>query len=125
MDKFHHVLERRAGEKNFLDAFAFHDRGIVMCNGAAATTEYLDVVCPFFAEKIHNLSKKLNVSAVVTGDANRANVFLDRRAHDAAHRAMITEINDLKSMPKEFQIDCIDRAIVPVANRNRGQNPDG
>src|SRR5437867_3381736 len=122
MDKFHHVVKRRAGEKNFRHAFAFHDCSIVMRDGAPAAAENLDVVCAFFAEKIHNLSKKLNVSAVITGDANGANVFLDRRAHDVAHRAMITEINHFNAVADEFQVDCIDGAIMPVANRDSGQN---
>src|SRR5881394_1579632 len=122
MNKFHHFFEGCAGEKNFLHAFAFHDFGVVMRNGAPAAAENLDVVGPFFAEKIHNLSKKLDVSAVITGDADGAHVFLDRRAHDVTNRAVITEVNHFNAMPDEFQVDCIDRAIVPVANWDSGQN---
>src|SRR5438067_13779255 len=88
MDKFHHVVKRRAGEKNFLDAFAFHDRGIVMRDGAPAAAENLDVVCAFFAEKIHNLSKKLNVSAAITGDATPPHPPLPPRPPHPAHPAL-------------------------------------
>src|SRR5262245_33892573 len=36
MHKFHHVVERRAGEENLVYAFASHHRGIIMRDGAAA-----------------------------------------------------------------------------------------
>jgi hypothetical protein len=35
---------------------------------------------------------------------------------------MVTEINDFDPMPDELEIDCVDRAIVPVADRHSGEN---
>jgi hypothetical protein len=35
---------------------------------------------------------------------------------------MIAEINHLDPVPDEFQIDRVDCAIVPVANRDSGQD---
>jgi hypothetical protein len=33
---------------------------------------------------------------------------------------MVAEINDLYAVPDELEVDRVDRAIVPVANRNSG-----
>ena len=38
-----HVGKRRAGEKDFVDAFAFHQTRVVMRDRSAATTEDRDV----------------------------------------------------------------------------------
>ena len=122
MDKFNHFSKRRAGEKNFVHAFASHNRRIPVRDGATATAEHLDVVSAFFAQKIDNSCKKLDVTAVVTGNANGAHVLLDRRAHNVANRAVISEINHFNTVPDEFEIDCIDCAVVSVANRHSGQD---
>ena len=124
MNKFHHVVERRAGKENLVYAFASHHCGVVVRDGAAAAAENLDVVRAFFAQKIDNVREKFDVPAVVTRDADRPHVFLDRGADDVANRAMIAEINHLDPVPDELEVDRIDRAVVPVANRDSGQNSD-
>src|SRR6266404_7290996 len=122
MDKLHHLFERGAGEKDFVHAFAFHGCGIVMRNCSPAAAEHRDVVCAFFAQKIDYGCKELDVPTVITGDANSTHILLDCRAHDIADRAVVTEINHFDTVPDEFQVDRIDRAIVPVANRDSGQD---
>src|SRR5437660_5002974 len=93
-----------------------------MSNRSPAASENFNVVSTSFAEKASNFREKLDVTAVVTGNANRAHVLLDRSADDVAHRAMISEINDLDPVPDKFEIDCVDRAVVPVTNRDGSQN---
>ena len=93
-----------------------------MRDGAAAAPENLDIVCAFFSQKIDNGREKFDVPAVVTRDANRPHVFLDGGTDDVGYRAMIAEINDFNPVPDELQIDCIDRAVMPVANRDSGED---
>src|SRR5438045_9602257 len=66
MNKFHHLFERGAGEKNFIYAFAFHRNGVLMRDGAAAASENLDVVAALLAQQIDNCCKEFDVPAVVT-----------------------------------------------------------
>ena len=66
MNKFHHLFQRGPREKDFVHAFAFHNRRIVMRDSATAATEYLYVVRAFFSQKTRNSRKKLDVAAVVT-----------------------------------------------------------
>ncbi len=82
MDEFHHLLERCAGKKNLVDAFASHHRSVGLSDGAAATTENLDVVRAFLSQKIDNGCEKFDVPAVITRDADSAHVLLNRRPHD-------------------------------------------
>src|SRR6266480_3634532 len=65
MDKFDHFIERGAGEKDFVHAFAFHACCVIVSNRAAAAAEDLDFVRAFFAQKIDDSRKKLDVPAVV------------------------------------------------------------
>src|SRR5205814_2235272 len=75
-----------------------------------------------FAQKLDNLGEELDMPIVVTGDANVAYILLDRRADNIADRAMVPEINHFNAVPDEFQIDRVDGAVVPVANRDSGQD---
>src|SRR5215471_12120203 len=120
MDKFHHVFERSAGEEDFVHAFLAHQLRVVMRDRSAAAAKNLDIVGPFLAEKIDNLGEELNVAAVVTGNADRTDVLLNRSANNIADRPVITEIDDLDPVADELEIDRVDRAVVPVANRDGG-----
>jgi hypothetical protein len=86
----------------------------------AAATENFDVVGAFLAEKIDNLRKKLDVPAVVTRNADRAHILLDRRPNNIANRPMVAQINDFDPVPDELEIDRVDRAVVSIANRDGG-----
>ena len=122
-DVIGHFRQRSAGKENLVHAFAFHCRGIVMGDGSAATAKDFDVAAAF-AQKSDNFREELDVSAVVTGNPDGAHVLLDGRAHNVADRTVIAEINDLDPVPDELQIDRIDRAVMPVANRDSGENTD-
>src|SRR5258708_2042841 len=91
----------------------------------AAAAENLDVICAAPLQLPDDFGKKLDVPAVVTRDPDRAHVLLDRGPDDVLGITVIPEINHLDSMPDELEVDRVDRAVVPVANRNGGENADG
>ena len=93
-----------------------------MRDRSATTAKDFDVVRSAFSQKGNDFRKELDVTAVVTRNADGAHVLLDCSAHDVAYRAMIAKINDFNPVPDEFQIDRVDRAVMPVANRDRCQN---
>src|SRR5207302_7591477 len=97
-----------------------HDLGVVVRDRSPTAAEYLDVVRALFAQKIHNLREKFDVAAVVTRNADRAHVFLDRRPNDIRDWPVITEINDFDPVPDELEIDRVDRTVVSVTNRDGG-----
>jgi hypothetical protein len=37
---------------------------------------------------------------------------------------MVAKIDDFDSVPDEFEVDRVDRTIVPIANRNGGEDAD-
>src|SRR5262249_33648128 len=90
MNEIHHVFERSPGEENFIHAFLAHELRVVVRDRSPATAENFDVVRARLAKKIDNFGEKLDLAAIVTGNADRANVFLDRGANDIAYRSMIT-----------------------------------
>ena len=55
-----------------------------MSDCSAAAAENFDVVRAFFAHKIHNTCKELDVPAVVTRNTNGADILLDGGTHNIA-----------------------------------------
>ena len=117
-----HLSQRSAGEKNLIHAFAFHQLRVVVCDRAAATAEDSDVARALALQLPNDFGEKIDVSAVVTGNADGRDILLNRRAHNVADITMKAEINDLDAVPDKFEIDRIDRAVVPVANRDGGKD---
>src|SRR5581483_3500038 len=124
MDELHHFLQGRPGKKDLVHAFAFHDFGVVVRDGAAAAAKNADVCRAFPAQQTDNFGEKLDVAAVVTGNANRPHILLDGGADNVAYRAMVANVDDLDAVSDELQIDGVNGAVVPIANGNGGQNPD-
>ncbi len=93
-----------------------------MRNGPPAAAKDFDVGRAAFAQEIDNFPEALNVAAIVTGNADGPHIFLDSSTYNVANRAMITEINDLNPVPDKLEIDRVDRAVVPVANRDGSKN---
>ena len=95
-----------------------------MCNRPAPAAEDFDVTRAAFAQKIDNFREELDVTAVVTGNADGTHVLLNGGAHNVANRAMIAEINDLNPVPDKLEIDRVDRAVVPITNRHSREDTD-
>src|SRR5205807_1490812 len=113
-----HLGQRSAGKENLVHASALHDALIVMRDRSAAAPENFDVVGAVFFQLPDDFSEEVDVSAVIAGNSNRAHIFLNGSAHDIFYIAMKTEINDLDAMADKLEVDGVDRAIVPIANRN-------
>src|SRR3954451_2885890 len=67
----HHVGQRRSGEKYLIDPAPFHLFRVIVGNGAAATPENGNIPGSLFTELSNDLREKLNMTAVVTGNADR------------------------------------------------------
>ncbi len=115
-----HVGKRRAGEKDFVDAFSLHFARVVMRDRSATTAENRDIVRALPFQLPNDVSKKFDVTAVVTGNANGGDVLLNRRPNDIADVAMEAEIDNLDAVSNELEIDRVDRAVVSVTNRDGG-----
>ena len=76
-------------------------------------------------ELSHDFGKKFDVAAVVAGDADGGDIFLDSGADNVADVAMKPKINDLDAVADEFEIDRVDGAVMSIANRNSSENANG
>src|SRR6266478_239342 len=117
-----HFCERSAGKENFVDSFALHLPGVVVRDRASAPTENRDVVCAFLPQLTNDIGKKIDVTAVVTGDPDRSYVFLNSCTHDITDITMKSQVNDFDSVADEFEINGVNRAVVPVTNRDSSEN---
>src|SRR5207244_11168555 len=117
-----HFRERRAGKKKFADSFALPLPGVVVRNRAPAPAENCYVISAVLLQLANDIGKKIDVTAVVTGNPDRGHILLDSRAHNIADITMKSEVNDFDSMPDKFEINGVNSAVVSIADRNRGKN---
>src|SRR5438046_5350145 len=83
-DVIGHLRERSAGKENLVHASAFHRRRVVMCDGPASAAKHFAVARPALAQKIDNFREELLMSAIVTRNADGADIFLNRSADNVA-----------------------------------------
>jgi hypothetical protein len=119
-----HFGKRSASEKNLIDTSAFHFVGVIMRDRAAATAEDGDIAGAFFAQLPNDLGEKFDVSAIVTRDTDGGDIFLNRSAYDVTDVTMKAKIDYFDAMADEFEVNCVDGAVVPVANRDGGKYAD-
>src|SRR5438128_518614 len=117
-----HLGERSAGKENFVDAFAFHSPGFVVGNRAPAPAENRNVIRAFLLQLANDIGKKIDVAAIVTGNPDRSHVLLNRGAYDIADVTMKSKVNDFDSVADKFEINGVNRAVVPVADRDGCEN---
>src|SRR6266403_4357935 len=117
-----HFCERSAGKENFIDAFALHLPGVVVRDRAAAPTENRDVVGPLLSQLANDIGKKIDVTAVVTGNSDRSHVFLNCGTHDITDITMKSQVNDVDSVADKFEINGVNRAVMPITNWDRRKN---
>src|SRR5207249_7438959 len=117
-----HLGERRAGKENFVDAFPLHLPAVFVRNRAPAPAKNCYVIRAVLLQLANDIGKKIDVTAVVTGNPDRGHILLDSRAHNIADITMKSEVNDFDSMPDKFEINGVNSAVVSIADRNRGKN---
>ena len=62
---------------------------------------------------------------VVAGNSDGADILLYGRSNDVAGGSVEPQIDNLQPFANEFEIDGIDRTVVPVADRDSSEKPDG
>src|SRR5207253_9523881 len=114
-----HFCERSAGKENFVDAFVLHLPGVVVRDRAPTPTENRDVVCPLLLQLANDIGKKIDVTAVVTGNSDRSHVFWNCGTPDITDIPMKSQVNDSDSVPDELEINGVNGALWPVTTRDR------
>jgi hypothetical protein len=87
---------------------------------AAATAEDLDVRAAVGAQQVEHVLEVLDVAALVRRDRDGLHVLLQRRAHDLAHGAVVTEVDHLGARGLEDAPHDVDRGVVAVEERGGG-----
>ena len=99
--------------------------GVCLCSRETpAAAEDADVLGAGLAQGSDHLAEKLDVPPVVAADADASDALLDCGAHDIAHRAVEAEVDHLKAMAHEFQVDGGDGRIMPIADGHGRQEAD-
>ena len=91
---------------------------------AAATAEHLDVAGAALAQKIEHVLEELDVPALVRRDRDAVRVLLDRAVDDLVDRAVVAEVDHLATGGLEDPPHDVDRRVVAVEQRRRGDEAD-
>src|SRR5947207_2257934 len=104
-DELGDLRQRRARKEDAIDAVLLHCRGILGGDGPTAAAKHANMTGTSFLEQADDLLEELDMPAVVAGDADRADVFLNGGADDIPGAAVITEIDHLDAVADEFEVD--------------------
>ena len=92
---------------------------------APAPAEHANAARPLLLQLVDEVLEVLEVPALVGAHRDRIGVFLHRRAHHFAHRAVVTEMDHLRARPLQNPAHDVDRGIVPVEEARRGHEAKG
>ena len=87
---------------------------------AAAAAVDADVFAAALAQQIDHVLEELDVPALVRADRDALHVFLQRRGDDLLDRAIVTQMNHFNAHALQNAPHDVDRRIVPVEQRRRG-----
>ena len=91
---------------------------------AAAAHDDADVLAAALAQHVHHVGEVLVVAALIGARGDRVRVLLDGRPDDLRHAAVVAEMNDLGAMRLQQAADHVDRRIVAVEERGRGDESE-
>ena len=86
---------------------------------APAPAEHANAARPLLLQLVDEVLEVLEVPALVGAHRDRIGVFLHRRAHHFAHRAVVAEMDDLGARALQNPAHDVDRGIVPVEEARR------
>jgi hypothetical protein len=102
-----------------LDAVLFQRGDLVRRNGATAADDHANVIGALLAQHVDHVGEVFVVASLIGGDCNRIGIFLNRRAHDVRHAAIVTKMNDFGSVGLQQATNHVDGRIVAVKQRRR------
>ena len=87
---------------------------------AATAAEDFDMGGAALVEQIHHVLEELDVAALVGRDADALGVLLDGGVDDFLDRAVVAEVDDLRSLRLEDSAHDVDGRVVAVEERGGG-----
>ena len=121
----HHVLDHRheahvpavLGRVDLLDAVLLQHLDLVRGDRAAAADEHADVLAALLLEHVDHVLEVLVVAALVGADRDAVGIFLDGRAHDVGHAAVVAEVHHLGAARLQQPAHHVDGRVVAVEQR--------
>ncbi len=108
-----------------LDTVGLQFVDFLRCDGSAAAAEHADMRCAQFAQHVDHVAEELHVPALVGADRDAIGVLLQRRAHDFAHAAVVTEVNHFAPLRLDQATHHVDRRVMPVEQRRSRHEAQG
>ena len=105
---------------NTLNAVIVQRLDLVQGDRAATAGEYADVVCAALFQQVDHVAEVLVVPALVAGDCYGIGVFLDRRADNIHHAAVVAQVNHLGALRLDQAAHDVDGGIVAIKQAGSG-----
>ena len=97
---------------------------LVRHDDPASSAEYLDVAAAISSQQVDHVLEIFDVPALVARDGDALHVLLQSRIDDFSDRAVVPQVDDLDPTGLQNPPHDIDRGIVPVEKRGRGDEAD-
>jgi hypothetical protein len=112
-----------SGEKIRTPAAASQALDLLRHDDAAAPAEYPDLSRPGLRKQLGQVLEVLQVAALVRADGHALGVLVEYRVDDLAHGPVVAEVNNLGPLGLHDPPHDVDRRVVPVEQRRRGDEP--
>ena len=107
------------------DAGVAESRDLLGDDHAATTAVDLDVPGAPLAQRLDEVLEVLDVAALVGADRDALHVLVDRRVDDLLDGPVVAEVDDLGALRLQDAAHDVDRGVVAVEQRRRGDETDG
>src|SRR6266545_4909199 len=112
------------GRINARDAVGLQLANLLGDDHPAAAAEHLDVFSPALAQQVDHVLEVLEVTALVGGDRDPLDVFLQRGGHDFVDRAIVPEMDHFGAARLQDAAHDVDCGVVAVEERRRRHEAD-
>ena len=99
-------------------------RDLLADDYAAAAAEHADLRRAALAQSIEQVLEIFDVPALIGADGDAVGVLLQRRLQYVVDGAVVAEMDDLDARRLQHPANDVDRGVVPVKQRRRGDETD-
>jgi len=86
---------------------------------ATSPPEDLDISSTLLTEPVDEVAEILDVATLIRADGHRVGVFFDHGGNNVVHRAVVAQVDDLRSLALQQAPDDVDRGVVAVEEAGR------
>jgi hypothetical protein len=104
---------------DLLDAVTLERFDLVRCNRSAASHDNANVPDTALTQHVDHVSEVFVVPSLIGGDRDRVDILLNGGIDDICDTAVVTKMNDFRTLRLQESANHIDRCVMTIEQRGR------